>query len=173
MQTLRVGLQSHAIMTRLTLPPPYRAVCLTPEQAAFGAACAAARAGKGEGIIFWASRTDRLDFSLTLIPDRPRCAILPVVYVAALAFADALSTFAPPPTPIGFGWPGEILIDGGVAGNLSFACAPCAPAGVPAWAVLGFDLTLRAGDDEPGQTPTRTSLAEEAFEGFTDRKSVV
>lgn len=118
-------------------------------------------------MIFWAPRADRLDFGLTLIPDRPRCATLPVIYVAALAFADALSTFAPPPTPIGFGWPGTILIDGGHAGSLSLDCAPSAPTAIPAWAVLGFDLALRASGDEPGRAATRTCLAEEAFEDFT------
>lgn len=154
-------------MTWLTLPPPYRAVCLAPEQSAFGEACAAARAGENEGVIFWTPRADRLDFGLTLTPDRPRRAILPVTYVAALAFADALSAFAPPPTPIGFGWPSAILIDGGRAGNLSLDCAPSAPTAVPAWAALGFDLTLRAGGDEPGRAATQTCLAEEAFESFT------
>lgn len=118
-------------------------------------------------MIFWAPRMDRLDVGLTLTPDRPRRATLPVIYVAALAFADALSAFAPPPTPIGFGWPGAILIDGGRAGGLSLACAPSAPTAVPAWAALGFDLALCAGGDEPGRTPTQTFLDEEAFEGFT------
>lgn len=153
-------------MNRLTLPPPYRAVCLAPEQSAFDEACAAARAGMEEGVIFWAPRADRLDFGLTLIPDRHRRATLPVIYVAALAFADALSTFAPPPTPIGFGWPGDVLIDGGRAGELSLDCAPSAPTAVPAWAALGFELALRAGGDEPGRAPTRTCLAEEGFDDF-------
>lgn len=154
-------------MTGLTLPPPYRAVRVAPDLSAFGEACAAAKAGADEGVIFWAPHAERLDFGLTLKPDQPRRATLPVVYVAALAFADALGAFALPPTPIGFGWPGQILIDGGVAGDLSLACAPGVAGSVPAWAVLGCDLALSAAGGEPGRTPDRTCIAEEAFEGFS------
>lgn len=154
-------------MTELELPPPYRAVCVAPDHSAFGKACAAAKAGEDEGVIFWAPSADRLDFGLTLIPDRPRRATLPVIYAAALAFADALGAFAPPPTPIGFGWPGQILIDGGVAGSLSLACAAGNAGNVPAWAVLGCDLALSAAGDEPGRTPGRTCIAEEVFEDFS------
>ncbi|MGH6676723.1 MAG: biotin/lipoate--protein ligase family protein, partial [Xanthobacteraceae bacterium] len=154
-------------MTGLTLPPPYRAVRLASGQSAFAEMRAAAKAGEGEGVIFWADRADRLDFALNLKPDRTRRETLPVIYVAALAFADALGSFAPPPSPIGFGWPGDIIIDGGLAGGLSLTCAPSGADAVPDWAILGFDLALSAGSDEPGRTPTRTCIAEEAFEGFS------
>src|SRR5690348_6514394 len=161
------GLVSGAAMTELSLPPPYRAVSLGGGRSPAAEARAAAVAGEDEGVIFWVNRADRLDCALVLKPERPRRETLPVIYVAALAFADALGAFAPPPTPIGFGWPGAILIDGGRAGCLSLACAPSAPTAIPAWAVLGFDLALTTGGGEPGRAPTQTCLAEEGFEGFS------
>jgi len=154
-------------MNKLTLPPPYRVICLAPERSAFADTWAAAKAGEEQGVIFWTERTDRLDFALTLKPDRPRRAAVPVVYVAALAFADALGAFVPPPSPIGFGWPKDILVDGGVVGGLSLAFANSAADEVPAWAALGFDLAVNAESDEPGRTPTRTCVAEEGFEDFS------
>ena len=163
----RAGLQSLAGMTGFTLPPPYRVVRLAPGRSAFAEARAAAKAGEDEGVIFWVDRAERLEFALTLKPDRPRRETMPVIYIAALAFADALGAFAPPPSPIGFGWPGDILVDGGVVGGLSLALASSAAEAVPAWAVLGFDLAVGAGAGEPGHKPTRTCLAEEGFEGFS------
>ncbi|HYL33425.1 MAG TPA: biotin/lipoate--protein ligase family protein [Stellaceae bacterium] len=154
-------------MTEFTLPPPYRVVRLAPGQAALAEARAAAKAGEDEGVIFWADRADRLEFALTLKPDRPRRATVPVIYVAALAFADALGAFAPPPSPIGFGWPGDILVDGGLVGGLSLALAGSAADAIPEWAVLGFDLALGTGSEEPGRTPTHTCIAEEGFEDFS------
>lgn len=154
-------------MAKLSLPPPYRAVIVASGRSPAVEARAAAIAGDDEGAIFWVDRADRLDCALILKPERPRREALPVIYAAALAFADALGAFAPPPSPIGFGWPGEILIDGGRAGRLALACAPSAPTVVPAWAVLGFDLALTAGSDEPGREPTQTCIADEGFEGFS------
>ena len=154
-------------MAKLSLPPPYRAVIVAAGRSPAAEGRAAAIAGDDEGAVFWVDRADRLDCALILKPERPRRETLPVIYVAALAFADALGVFAPPPTPIGFGWPGEILIDGGRAGSLSLACAPSAPTVIPAWAVLGFDLALTAGSGEPGRAPTQTCIADEGFEGFT------
>ncbi len=154
-------------MTDLLLPPLYRAVRLAPGRSAIDAARAAAAAGIEEGTLFWSDRVDRLDCALVLQPDRPRCDTLTVIYIASLAFADALGTFAPPPAPIAFRWPGGIVIDGGLAGRVLLDCAPSAAAAVPAWAVLGCDLALVAGGGDPGREPYRTSIAEEGFDEFS------
>ena len=154
-------------MGRLLLPPAYRDIQLAADRSALVEAKAAARAGMEEGILFWSERSDKLDAALLLQPDRPRGETLPVIYVAALAFADALGAFAPPPAPISFAWPGGILADGAQIGALSLACAPSNPDAIPDWAVLGFQLALAAGDEEPGQRPDRTSIAEQDFEGFS------
>jgi BirA family transcriptional regulator, biotin operon repressor / biotin---[acetyl-CoA-carboxylase] ligase len=154
-------------VTDLLLPPAYRAVRLVAECSALAEAIRAAAAGIEEGAFFWSDRADRLDAALLLTPDRPRQETLPVIYVAALAFADALGAFAPPPAPISFRWPGGIVIDGGLAGQISLRCAPSAADAAPAWAVLGFELNVAAGGDEPGRTPDRTSIADEDFEGFS------
>jgi BirA family transcriptional regulator, biotin operon repressor / biotin---[acetyl-CoA-carboxylase] ligase len=149
------------------LPPPYRAERLAAGRSAREAACAAAEAGVAEGVLLWSDRSDRLDMALVLRPDRAQGETLPVIFVAALALADALGAFAPPPAPIGFAWPDGILIDGARAGRVSLRCAPSAPEAVPRWAVLGCDVALAAGGAEPGRTPDRTSLADEGFEDFS------
>jgi len=154
-------------MTELLLPPAYCSVLVAAGRSAVAEARVAAAGGLEEGAIFWSDRADRLDGALVLRPDRARRETLPVIYVAALAFADTLGAFAPPPTPISFAWPGGLLIDGAVAGALSLDCAPSAADAIPDWAVLGFDLALAAAGDEPGRAPHRTSIAEEDFEGFS------
>jgi biotin-(acetyl-CoA carboxylase) ligase len=149
------------------LPPPYRARRLAGDRSAVALARQAAADGVEEGTLFWSDRSDRMDAALVLRPDRARRDTLPVIYVAGLAFATALGTFAPPPTPISFRWPGGIIIDGGLAGDLSLDCAPSAADAVPAWAVLGMRLALAGGAEEPGRAPYRTSVVGEDFEGFS------
>jgi biotin-(acetyl-CoA carboxylase) ligase len=154
-------------MMALSLPPAYHAIRLPSGRSAVAAAREAAIAGAAEGALFWADRSDRLDSALLLRPDRPRREMLPVIFVAALAFADALGSFAPPQVPIALGWPGDILIDGGAAGHISLDCAPGSDDAVPDWAVLHFDLTVAAAAGEPGRTAGVTSVADEGFEEFS------
>ncbi len=154
-------------MMELSLPPAYHAICLPGGRSAAAAARQAAAAGAEEGALFWGNRTDRLDCALLLRPDRPRRDTLPVIFVATLAFADALGRFAPPPAPISFRWPGDIVIDGGLAGRVSLDCAPGAADAVPYWAVLHFELALAAAVDEPGLSAAHTSIAEKGFEEFS------
>jgi BirA family transcriptional regulator, biotin operon repressor / biotin---[acetyl-CoA-carboxylase] ligase len=154
-------------MVRLLLPSVYRDVQIAADRSALDAAQTEALAGGEEGTFFWSDRSDKLDAALLLQPDRPRRETLPVIYVAALAFADALGAFAPPPAPISFEWPYGVLIDDALIGALSFACAPSGADTLPAWAVLGFELALTANAEEPGQRPHSTSIAEQGFERFS------
>ena len=154
-------------MSRLSLPAPYREMRLAGGRSAIAAACAAAAGGVEEGALFWSERADRLECGLVLRPDRSRRDSLPVIYLGALAFADALGAFAAPPAPIAFRWPGGIVIDGGLAGRVSLECAPSDADAVPQWAVLGVALALAAADREPGRTPFVTSIAAEGFEEFS------
>jgi BirA family transcriptional regulator, biotin operon repressor / biotin---[acetyl-CoA-carboxylase] ligase len=154
-------------MSGMLLPPPYRAMRLTGARSAVAAGREAAAAGIAEGALFWCERADRLDCGLVLRPDRRRRETLPVIYVGALAVADALAIFAAPAKPIAFRWPGGIVIDGGLAGRVSLDCAPGGADAVPAWTVLGFALTLTTAGREAGLAPEITSLAEEGFADFT------
>ena len=153
-------------MNSLSLPPPYR-VLHFEGAFAFDAACAVAAAGVEEGALFWSERSGRVECAVASRPDRPRRETLPEIYVGALAVADALAAFAAPPAPIGFRWPNGILVDGGLVGSVSLACAAGPPEAVPAWAVIGFALALSRPGDEPGRAPDLTSISEEGFDGFS------
>jgi BirA family transcriptional regulator, biotin operon repressor / biotin---[acetyl-CoA-carboxylase] ligase len=154
-------------MIALNLPPPYRAAYLAQGQPALAAARAAAAAGVEAGALFWGLCASSLGCALVLRPNRSRRDTLPLVYVAALAVADALGAFAAPTVPIAFRWPDGIVIDGGLAGRVSFASAPGAANAVPGFAVVGFELAVATGDGEPGHSPYVTSIAEEGFGEFS------
>lgn len=155
-------------MQTLSLPAPYREMRPAAGRSAIAAGRAAAACGIEEGALFWGERARRLECALVLRPDRPQCGTLPVIYLGALAVADALGAFAPPITPIAFSWPCGIVIDGALAGRVSLDCAPADPDAVPRWAVLGAALVLAAAEaDEPGRTPFVTSTAAEGFGEFS------
>jgi len=64
-------------MIGLMLPPPYHVIRLALERPASTDTWVAAKAGEEQGVIFWTERSDRLDFALTLKPDRPGCRAAP------------------------------------------------------------------------------------------------
>lgn len=146
------------------LPPPYTLVLVDRERDPLAHARAHAARGVEDGLLVLADRADRLALALLLEPDRPRAATLETLYLLANAAADMLATHLPPLLPVGLGWPGRLLVDGAEVGRLRLAVADGAPEAPPAWLVLGLDLALAAGPDEPGRDPERAALEELAGE---------
>jgi biotin-(acetyl-CoA carboxylase) ligase len=124
------------------LPPPYLPVTLPATQSALAAACAGVAESVAEGTLYWADRTDRLDAALVLTPDRPRRALLPVLYVAALGAGDALGGLLPPTVPVTFAWPERIEVDGEALGRIALVLPDTAGDAVPHWLVLGLELDV-------------------------------
>jgi BirA family biotin operon repressor/biotin-[acetyl-CoA-carboxylase] ligase len=83
-----------------------------------------------------------------------------------VALGDSLGSLCPPKVAVQYRWPGSLLLNGSVAGNVRLA-APRVPAGsVPAWMVVGADLDI-AAPRKDRQDFSATSLDEEAGPGIT------
>jgi biotin-(acetyl-CoA carboxylase) ligase len=149
-------------------PPVYRPLAIEHGDA-LDRACAQAAAGAGAGTLVWSRRADRLDCAVVLEPDRPLGAALLVVPVAALALADALGAVGPPTLPITVGWPGRVLVDGAVVGEVRLADFGNDLGAVPDRLVLGaaVDVLGDPDDDAPGRHPERSDLREEGFDDIT------
>jgi biotin-(acetyl-CoA carboxylase) ligase len=142
------------------LPPPYTLVLVDRERDPLAHARAHAARAVEDGLLVLADRTDRLALALLLEPDRPRAATLETLYVLANAAADTLAAHLPPLLPVGLGWPGRLLVDGAEVGRLRLAVADGVTEAPPAWLVLGLELRLAAGPEEPGRDPGRAALEE-------------
>ncbi len=148
-------------MQGLDLPPPFRLVTLREVGDAFAHAKNAATA-LGAGTLVRVGRCDRAEFAVVLEPDEKLWSARRVVYAGLVALGDALLAHAPPHRPIGFIWPDEIHVDGGVGGGVRLAWPEGADEDAPPeWLVFGATLRLAAvGEPQPGLT----TLEEEGFD---------
>jgi len=152
----------------LLLPPPY-----TPHWLAQGDALTEAcrlAPGHGAGTLVWHASTSadqpgRFDFAVVLEPDTPLAEARKVFLLGMLALGDAVAVHCPPERAVGFGWPGELLLDAGRLGGMRLCVAPDAGEGdVPDWMVLGVELIAdRDTLSAPGERPDSVSLKEEDF----------
>ncbi|RYI98811.1 MAG: hypothetical protein EON47_18545 [Acetobacteraceae bacterium] len=126
------------------------------------------RAGEGAGTLAWVGAYARAEAAVVLEPDRPLGEARLALLVAANALADALGVLGPPEVPLGWRWPGTLLVNGGDCGRLRLASPPgLGTASVPDWLVVGFEVALAAPPGrEPGADPGRTCLEEEGFAGL-------
>lgn len=105
-------------------------------------------------------------------PDRPLDGANVLLNLGALALFDAVAVLAPPQVPVhvivpdGI-MPGGLAVDGGRVATFRAAEAASHSDAIPDWAVLGIDVAVGLRDGAPGETPDRTSLAEEGFGDIT------
>lgn len=152
----------------LTLPPPYTAHWLA-QGSALHHACALADA-HGAGTLVWHSTAQkdapgRFDFAVVLEPETPLAEARRAFILGMLALGDAISAHCPPERAVGFGWPGELRLDGGRLGGMRLHTPPdITDAEVPDWMVLGVELIAdRDHLSAPGSKPNSVSLKEEDF----------
>lgn len=147
-------------MRPLVLPPAYSPAIVERSRDPLEHARRRLVAGVEDGLFLVEDRTDRLELALTLEPDRDRAQTLLVLPVLAVAVADTLSAYLPPMLPVTLGWPGRILVDGGLVGRLRLSLPPGAAEERPAWLLLGVSLDIAGPGEEPGRRPDRVGLAE-------------
>ena len=150
----------------LALPPPFSAVRLRESGDAFAHAQEIA-AEQGAGTLVYVGRFDLAEFAVVLEPDEPLRGARRTFYAGMAALAEALAAHAQPETPIAIGWPGSILVNGGVVGGGRLAWSQgTGEDETPAWLVFGAMIrTVSMTGTEPGLNPLVTALEEE---GFTD-----
>ena len=102
----------------LSVPSLFAPVAITREQDATKTARGLAASGSDPGTFVWSRREDRVDCAIVLAPEAPYTESLLVSYVAVVGIGDALGALIPPVTPVTFGWPDRILINGATAGGI-------------------------------------------------------
>jgi hypothetical protein len=124
---------------------------------------------RGAGTLVWVRAYARCEAAVVLEPEQPLGPACIAFQVAANALADALAALAPPELPIRLRWPGTLMVNAGVCGELRLRAAPgSVPGAVPAWLVLGFEARLAWPEGtEPGTQLGQTSLNEEGFVDLT------
>ncbi len=166
----------------LLLPPPFTPHWLERGNA-FAHACTLANE-HGAGTLVWhassggassggarsgedrvESQAGRFDFAVVLEPETPLAQARGAFFLGMLALGDALAAHCPPERAVSFGWPSEVLLDGGRLGGMRLGVAPdTAEDAVPDWIVLGVELIAdRYHLSDPGIHPASLSLSEEDF----------
>ena len=133
----------------------------------FAHACGLAQTAKlGAGDVVWSRNTGRAQLAIVLEPEVALERALQMGPLMMVALGDSLGSLCPPKVAVQYRWPGSLLLNGSVAGNVRLA-APRAPANsVPAWMVVGADLDI-AAPRKDRQDFSATSLDEEAGPGIT------
>jgi biotin-(acetyl-CoA carboxylase) ligase len=118
------------------------------------------------GDLVWSRSTARAEFAVVLEPEVALERALQMGPLMLVALGDCIGALAPPKVAVHYRWPGELLLNGAVAGGVRLA-APRGPAGeIPAWLVVGAELDIAAPREERSEW-SRTSLGEEAGEEIT------
>jgi len=154
-----------------TFPPLLAGHPINDSENAMAAAVRGIGAGQfGAGDVVWSRAVPKGELAIVLEPECPLSQALQMVPLALVASGDCLGALAPPQVAVTFGWPGDILVNGAQAGQVSAAWpAAAARDDVPDWLVVGFQVALMhdAHDMEPGMMPEVTVLAEEGCEELT------
>ncbi len=157
-------------------PPLLKGHPVEPGVTAYGVASAKAAAGEaGAGDLFWSRSEDRLSLAIVLEPDVPAARAAQMHLLMMVAFGDAFGAIAPPEIAIHYRWPGAILVNGAVAGQVRTVMDPTMDDnGAPGWMVTALDvaIALDLSQDGPGERLDTTTLHEEGA-GEVDRTLLV
>ena len=114
----------------------------------------------------WSRNTGRAELAVVLEPEVALERALQMGPLLMVALGDCLGSLCPPKVAVQYRWPGGILLNGALAGEVRLA-APRVPASeIPAWLVVGAELDI-AAPREDRQEWSRTSLGEEAGPDIT------
>jgi biotin-(acetyl-CoA carboxylase) ligase len=133
----------------------------------FAEACGRARARKlGGGDLVWSRNTARAELAIVLEPEVSLRRALQMAPMLMVALGDCLGSLCPPKVAINHRWPGGVMLNGALAGEVKLAAAHAAMDDAPDWMVVGAELQLAAPSEERTDW-SATSLAEEAGEGIS------
>lgn len=119
----------------------------------------------GAGDVVWARNTARAELAIVLEPEVSLSAALQMAPLLTLATVDALAALCPPKLAILHRWPGDILLNNSLAGQISLHAPRTAATEVPAWIVVAARVDIAAPEERTDWS--RTTLAEEAGEPVT------
>ena len=148
-------------------PPLLKGHAVKAPKRPFAEACRLARARKlGAGDVVWSRNTGRAEFAVVLEPDVALERALQMGPLLMVALGDCLGSLCPPKVAVQYRWPGGILLNGALAGEVRLAAARVPAAEIPAWLVVGAELDI-AAPREDRQDWSKTSLSEEAGPDIT------
>ncbi len=154
-----------AIDRSLVLPPGFRA--FPGHGDPWAAALRSAATSAEPGSAYCDGTQGRCRAAFVFTPDRPFDDANVLLNLGALALFDAVAVLAPPQVPVHIIAPDGLAVDGGRVATLRAAQSVSHTHAVPDWVVLGIDVAVGQQGGAPGETPDRTSLAEEGFSDIT------
>lgn len=154
-----------------TFPPLLRGIDVDGGDRPFERACAAARDGAGHGgDVFWARSISDFELAIVLEPEVPASRSLQMMLALMVAFGDAFGSIGPPEIGLFYRWPGGLVVNGALMGEVCAALPRGTEAGEePDWLIVGLSVSMRRrpGEDEPGHDLENTTLEDEGCADLT------
>lgn len=145
-------------MTQLQFPPLMSGHEVTGTEDPFATACAKAALGCDAGLIVYHLGPDCLRAALVFAPEIPLHTAMAMLPVCGVGFQNALGALAPPEVAVHLEWSGAIRINGARCGQLRAMASDTDPQARPDWLVIGLEIPLWPGTDDPGANPDETAL---------------
>lgn len=142
-------------------PPLLTGMAAPGAEDLLAAASQAACDGADGGTVLWSPTPHPWRAAIVLAPEAALRESLSVVLALQLAVIDAIGALAPPEVGITWAWPDVMLANGAVAGRMRVAASSQEPDETPDWLAAEFSVDLAPLGAAPGETPDRTTLAEE------------
>lgn len=144
------------------IPPMFKGHAVKAPLIAGDEACRRAVAGDlSAGDLVWSRNAAKAECALVLEPEVSLARACQMSALGFVALAETLGAIGPPQLPVETRWPGIVLINSAVCGDVTLT-APAAAAAdaVPPWLVLSVSLTLTLGNEkrEPGLIGDITAL---------------
>lgn len=145
-----------------SFPPLFQGQAVTGTTDPFDKACALAALGCDSGVLVYNITPDALRAAIIFAPEVALEQAMSVLCTCGVGFQNALGALAPPEVAVHLKWQGDIMINGGSAGRLRAAASTNDPQAEPDWFTVGLEIDLiPQSEDDPGNTPDRTSLFQE------------
>ncbi|MGC3937403.1 DUF4444 domain-containing protein [Roseobacter sp. EG26] len=124
-------------------------------------ACTEARRGCDAGLVTYDIGLDSLRAAIVFAPEVSLNEAMIMLPICGVGFQNALGALAPPEVSVHLEWQGDIRVNGASCGALTIAASTVDADAEPDWLVVGLTLPLWSDGAETGETPDRTTLADE------------